>query len=52
MFKFGKEFDYNKYRDDQSYGQYNDQLAMMMKMMGLGGSGGTGGSGYIPKRAG
>ena len=60
MFKFGKEFDYNKYRDDQSYGQYNDQLAMMMKMMGLGGgtggtSGGTGGTSggdYLHKRAG
>lgn len=48
MYRWGKEFDYGKYRDDQSYGQYQDQLALMMKMLGLGGGGYGGGYGGLP----
>lgn len=53
LYKWGKQFDYQKGQDATSQNMYNQQLQMMLKMYGLGGSGGgMGGGGYVPKWAG
>lgn len=54
MFKFGQQFDYQKYLDALSNNRYQDQFDMMMKMYGMGGGGGYGGlsNPSIPNRAG
>ncbi len=53
LYKWGKQFDYQKGQDATSKNMYNQQLQMMLKMYGLGGSGGgMGGGGYVPNWAG
>lgn len=39
MYKWGNQFDYQKYLDAQSNKNYQDQFEMMMKLYGLGGNG-------------
>jgi hypothetical protein len=52
LYKYGTNMDYQKYLDQLSNQQYNDQYQLMLKMMGAGGSGSYGGgSSWTPQRS-